>query len=257
MFANRKEFLTWEAASRDTIDVKKAYVDLAGGNLAAGVLLSQIIFWHLPNKTGESKLRIQREGQYWLAKTYAEIWEECRIPERTARDAYKRIVDLGLIEKRLWKFNGAPTVHVRILWSEFLAALRAQIGSGKNAGSTRQGRRSNRQSSRKDSANSADSLTETPPPETPTETLTEIGGVGANIQKTQKLIDNGVWAEQAETLADEFSAEEIEAAIAATNQEQPSKPGAFLAAMLNRWAKQPTDRQAALGQYHQSGAFWQ
>jgi len=43
------EFLSWELTTRDTIDFKKIYVDIAG-DLIAGLLLSQIIYWHLPSK---------------------------------------------------------------------------------------------------------------------------------------------------------------------------------------------------------------
>ena len=42
-----RRFLEWERRSRDTIDVKRCYVDVAGG-LVAGVLLSQVVYWFLP-----------------------------------------------------------------------------------------------------------------------------------------------------------------------------------------------------------------
>ena len=47
----RQEFIAWEQVSRDTIDVKRCYVDIAG-DLVAGILLSQIVYWHLPDKDG-------------------------------------------------------------------------------------------------------------------------------------------------------------------------------------------------------------
>ena len=45
----RQEFIAWEQVSRDTIDVKRCYVDIAG-DLVAGILLSQIVYWHLPGE---------------------------------------------------------------------------------------------------------------------------------------------------------------------------------------------------------------
>lgn len=45
-------FLLWEMRSRDCIKVKRCYIDVAQ-DLEAGVLLSQIIYWHLPDKEGE------------------------------------------------------------------------------------------------------------------------------------------------------------------------------------------------------------
>jgi len=50
-----EEFLAWERASRDTIDFKTAYVDVAG-DLVSGLLLSQIIYWHLPGENSPTCL---------------------------------------------------------------------------------------------------------------------------------------------------------------------------------------------------------
>lgn len=64
-----QEFLVWESASRDTIDVKRCCVDLAQGDLIAGILLSQIVCHHLPAKNGaDNKLIVERDGCQWLAK---------------------------------------------------------------------------------------------------------------------------------------------------------------------------------------------
>jgi hypothetical protein len=46
-----KKFILWEAASRDTIDVKRCYIDVVK-DLIAGILLSQIIYRFLPEKNG-------------------------------------------------------------------------------------------------------------------------------------------------------------------------------------------------------------
>lgn len=104
------DFLRWEEASRDTIDVKKVYIDLAG-DLATGILLSQIIYWHLPSK-GKSKLRVEREGKLWLAKGRAAWWEECRITARQFDRSIQVLRDKGLLETRIFKFKGFPTLHV-------------------------------------------------------------------------------------------------------------------------------------------------
>jgi len=45
-------FLEWEGKARDAIDCKRHYIDLAGGDVVAGLLLSQIMYWHLPPKKG-------------------------------------------------------------------------------------------------------------------------------------------------------------------------------------------------------------
>lgn len=120
---DKDQFIAWERSSRDTIDVKKVYIDMVDCDLVAGVLLSQIVYWHLPTKAGKPKLRVHRDGHPWLSKTYAELWDETRITKKMASRAYGKLVNMGLIEKRVWKFGGAPSVHVRIRWPEFLTAL--------------------------------------------------------------------------------------------------------------------------------------
>jgi hypothetical protein len=72
------QFLLWEMQSRDCIKVKRCYIDVAA-DLEAGVLLSQIIYWHLPDKEGEQKLTVQRDGYWWLAKAREDWWGECRL----------------------------------------------------------------------------------------------------------------------------------------------------------------------------------
>ena len=82
-----EHFLLWERASRDTLEVKRIYVDMAG-DLVAGLVLSQIVYWHLPNREGKARLRVEREGDLWLAKARAEWWDECRISPKQADRAW-------------------------------------------------------------------------------------------------------------------------------------------------------------------------
>lgn len=116
------QFFRWEQASRDTIDVKKIYVDVAD-DLVAGVLLSQIVFWFLPNQEGRTKLRVNKNGFTWLAKGREDWWNECRIKPRQYDTAIKKLIDLEILEKETFKFNGNPTTHIRIIWEKFLTVL--------------------------------------------------------------------------------------------------------------------------------------
>jgi hypothetical protein len=78
-----KGFLDWERTTKDVIDFKRSYVDVAGGDLRAGVLLSQIIYWSLPDKAGKSnKLRVRKNERFWLVKTRKDWWAECRLRPR-------------------------------------------------------------------------------------------------------------------------------------------------------------------------------
>lgn len=121
-----ERFLLWERSSRDTLEVKRTYVDMAG-DLVAGIMLSQIVYWHLPDGNGHSRLRIQHDGQLWLAKARTEWWDECRITPKQADRALQLLRDLNLIETRLFRFNGAPTVHIRLNRDAFMKAWEAAI----------------------------------------------------------------------------------------------------------------------------------
>ncbi len=121
-----KEFLLWEQATRDCIDVKKIYVDMAD-DLVAGILLSQIVYWFLPDKKGKTKLRVEKDGHLWLAKGREDWWDECRIKPRQFDTAFKKLEEQGLVEKKTFKFDGDPTIHIRILWDKFLPRLQVLL----------------------------------------------------------------------------------------------------------------------------------
>lgn len=122
------DFLSWERASRDTIDFKVAYVDMADGDLVAGLLLSQIVFWFLPKRDGTSKCSIERDGYLWIAKKVEDWWEECRIKRDAARRALDVLVSAGIVETRVLKFNGTPTTHIRIIEDGFMSAWSRIVG---------------------------------------------------------------------------------------------------------------------------------
>lgn len=114
------KFLNWERATRDTIDFKKIYVDMAGDHLA-GLVLSEIVFWHLPNGQGASKLRIHRDNNDWIACTRYEWWDRTRLTPRQIDRIIKQLVKINLVYKKTFHFAGAPTLHVRINWEAFFA----------------------------------------------------------------------------------------------------------------------------------------
>jgi hypothetical protein len=122
-------FLLWERSSRDTLEVKRLYIDMAG-DLVAGVVLSQIVYWHLPSRDGRPRLQVKREGKLWLAKGRDEWWQECRISPKQADRALEVLKERGLIEVRLFKFAQAPTKHIRIRQPEFLRAWREKLEPG-------------------------------------------------------------------------------------------------------------------------------
>jgi len=126
---DKQQFQMWEMATRDTIDFKRCYVDMAG-DLVAGLLLSQIVFWHLPNsKTGQTKMRVKKGSHYWIAKKRTDWWEEIRITERQFDRAIVRLENRGLVATKLYRFGGFPTKHIRIKWDTFLSVFTQSVKS--------------------------------------------------------------------------------------------------------------------------------
>ncbi len=127
MFQDFNDFIVWERASRDTIDVKVCYLDLAG-DVVAGLFLSQLVYWYLPNSKGQSKLRIYKDKEYWIAKTHNEWYEEIRLTQKQVRRSLEVLKSKGIVETRIYKYNGTPTTHIRIIKDTFLKKLKEVLG---------------------------------------------------------------------------------------------------------------------------------
>jgi hypothetical protein len=108
------------------VEFSKRDVSVLAGNTAGGCLLSQIAYWHSPAKDGTTRLRVERFGQFWIAKTRDEWCEETGIPTVRQHD---RVVSAlrakGLIETRIMHFGrlGQTRLHIRLLVDAFTAAL--------------------------------------------------------------------------------------------------------------------------------------
>ena len=120
-------FIGWELASKDTIDVKKIYIDVAD-DVIAGMLLSQIVYWNLPDKQGRTRLRVKKGEHLWLAKRHEDWKDEIRLTARQVRYALDRLKAKNIVTVKLYKFNGAPTTHIRINWDIFLEKLNIELG---------------------------------------------------------------------------------------------------------------------------------
>ena len=125
---NWKSFLAWEAASRDTIDVKRCYIDVAK-DIIAGILLSQIIYWFLPGKNHRPRVTIQKQGRYWLAKKREDWWDECRITPKQFDRAIGILEEKGIVTTRVFKFGPETTKHISLEWEHFLSLLNDIIGA--------------------------------------------------------------------------------------------------------------------------------
>ena len=132
----RAHFLQWEAASRDTIDVKRVYIDITG-DLAAGVLLSQIMYWYLPVRGGEHPRLSQtpygvfHDDKWWLVKKRTDWWEECRLKPKQFDYYLDRLIKKGFILTRVAYFRGAKALHLYLDLAQVFDAIELILYPGK------------------------------------------------------------------------------------------------------------------------------
>jgi len=131
MVNNLDDFLRWEEISDDNIKVKRIYVDIAG-DLVSGVLLSQIVYWHLPSKKNTTKLRVQKEDKFWLAKGRNDWWDECRISPKQFDRAIEKLRSIGVVDTKLFKFKGSPTIHISLNGIALMERVKSILTKGEN-----------------------------------------------------------------------------------------------------------------------------
>lgn len=121
---DKDQFLNWEAASRDTIDVKRCYIHLAG-DIVSGVLLSQIIYLFLPDRNGDEKPQlVERDGDLWVALKRTDWWDECCLSPKQFDRSCAELEDRRLVVVGVHEFRGEKRKGIRINWDEFLASLK-------------------------------------------------------------------------------------------------------------------------------------
>lgn len=99
-----------------------AVIDITG-DLVAGILFDRMLYWFAPDQNGNSKLRVYKNGHYWLVKGRMDWQDEIRISPKQYDRASKILMDLNLIVVERWKFSGSPTLHIRINYDEYYKLL--------------------------------------------------------------------------------------------------------------------------------------
>ncbi|WP_261797482.1 DnaD domain-containing protein [Bacillus sp. COPE52] len=120
-----------ETFARSGYMVRLAYVDIAE-DLIAGILLGQIVYWYMPNEQGKNKLRVRKNGEFWLAKGREDWKTEIRITPKQYDRAIKILINKGFVEVQKFKFNGAPTNHIKLNISEVTQRVKSILTFGEN-----------------------------------------------------------------------------------------------------------------------------
>lgn len=110
-----QKYLLAESLIKEVVAFKPIYVDMANGDVIAGLLLSQIAYWNLPTKEGKQKLKVKSKGHYWLAKLRTDWYDEIRISPKQYDRAIMVLSDLKIVEVKNSLFNAKKTPFIRLL----------------------------------------------------------------------------------------------------------------------------------------------
>src|SRR5882724_4269271 len=100
-----------------------SYTRALGGDVAASLMLSQIVYWYSPDRHGNSKLRVFKYGQWWLAKSHRDWEEELGITQKQTSRCLQVLRHHGLITTRVCKFSNQTVTHIHLVGIEGNATL--------------------------------------------------------------------------------------------------------------------------------------
>lgn len=139
------------------LTIPRIFVDFLG-SLDGALFLSQVIYWS------------DKSNSEWFYKSYKEWKDEICLSKYEVSKQSKKLQAMNLLETKLKKANGAPTVHYKFSFDEFEKSFVHFLDNGKLKNLTMESKETDQ------------SLTETTT-ETTTETITPNG-----VSATQKSI---------------------------------------------------------------------
>lgn len=97
------------------------YIELTG-DINTAVLLNQIIFWSDKTK--------RKDGFFY--KTYSEWESEITLSQYQVSRSIKVLKDLGVVETKLKRANGSPTIHYRVDMEELSKSIINKLDNRKS-----------------------------------------------------------------------------------------------------------------------------
>ena len=104
-----KALISQTSGQKNTLTIPKIYVELTG-DLTTALLLNQIVFYSDKSK--------RNDGYFY--KTYKEWEKEILLTERQVRNSANKLKKTGLIETKVMKANGSPTVHYKLNYDKLV-----------------------------------------------------------------------------------------------------------------------------------------
>jgi len=114
-----RRVITLLSGQDSIVTIPKLYIEITG-DLAESVLLNQIVFYSDKSK---------RDDGYFY-KTYKDWTDETCLTDRQIRYSTKKLVDKGLIETKILKANGSPTVHYKLRFDNLVKWILTNCQNG-------------------------------------------------------------------------------------------------------------------------------
>ncbi|MEC5422086.1 conserved phage C-terminal domain-containing protein [Virgibacillus sp. C22-A2] len=100
------------SGQHNTFTVPKIYVEYTG-DLTTAILLNQIVFLSDKSK--------RKDGYFY--KTYKEWKTEICLTERQVRNSVNKLKKLEVVETKLMRANGSPTVHYKLHYDKLVDSI--------------------------------------------------------------------------------------------------------------------------------------
>lgn len=93
------------------------------GSLSSGLILSQLVYWMTKSSNGKKKTTIERDGKFWVALSHTQMELAYGLSRKECRTAIDKLINLGVVEKQLWKYKGSPTLHLSLVCNQLQSLL--------------------------------------------------------------------------------------------------------------------------------------
>jgi len=99
-----KQFIKAMSGQENMVSIPKLYIQMFGGDIDIAILLSQVVYWSDKSK--------RTDGYFY--KTYSEWENEIGLSEYKIKKAVKQLKESEIIETKLKRANGSPTIHYKL-----------------------------------------------------------------------------------------------------------------------------------------------
>lgn len=108
-----RQLITQFSGQENIFTIPRMFVHFTG-DLNTAALLNQIIFY-------SDKSKCNKQGYFY--KSYKEWEQELGLSEYQVRRSTKQLKEIGIVDTRLFKANGSPTVHYKLNYEELSESI--------------------------------------------------------------------------------------------------------------------------------------